>query len=123
MAKDGKNMSEIVNHSNDKLKWFFTFIIFAFISIFLKEIVMKNSTFILFFKKLLGNIETIPYLYNISSIGIGIIIFVISYIAAIIISKPINGTIDDFFELISYKVSNKDERELDDFQAVDQVWF
>ncbi len=123
MSKDDKNMSEIVNQGNDKLKWFFTFIIFAFISIFLKEIEVKNSSFILFFKKTLGNIEAIPYLYNFSAIGIGIVIFIISYIIAITLAKTVNDTINDFFELISYRVSNEDEKELDDFQAVEQEWF
>ena len=123
MGVENMNMTDIVNRSNYRLKWFLTFIIFAFISIFLKEIVPKDSTFILFFKKLLGNIESIPYLYNLSSFGIAVVIFLLSYILAIIVTKLLNNTIDDFFELISYRVSNIDEKELDDFQATEQEWF
>ena len=123
MAKDKKNMNSIVNQKNDKLKWFFTFIIFLFISIIVKEIAVSNSIFITFFKNLLGNNESIPYLYNLASLGVGVMILIIAFIISILLSKTLNGIVDDLFELISYRVTNKDERVLDDFQATDQEWF
>ena len=102
-----KNNGEIIMNKKGHLNWFFWFLICIFLAVITNEIIGSGSVFQTFSAAVIK--LNIPFIHNITAVGIGCFILLIAYLIAIFAAGIINDIFNEGKTIAGFFYHDKSE--------------